>query len=115
MQYGQRKLQRSVTEIRRSRIGRPRLSSRPGRPSNTVVGAGPAGRATGTSTGIAYDGSFAPTPEHPYLRNAVGGTTSDYPARTPTTTIRSTGRLPCRLHHAQPGWSANDDHRETRL
>ena len=33
MQYGQRKLQRSVTEIRRSRNARPKRSGRPGRPS----------------------------------------------------------------------------------
>ena len=33
MQYGQRKLQRSVTEILRSRSARPKRSGRPGRPS----------------------------------------------------------------------------------
>ena len=38
MQYVQRKLQRSVTEIRRSRRAGPRVSRRPGRPSNAVAG-----------------------------------------------------------------------------
>ena len=38
MQYGHRKLQRSVTEIRRSRSARPNASGRPGRPSNAGGG-----------------------------------------------------------------------------
>src|SRR5262245_3146064 len=45
MQYGQRKLHRSVTEIRRSRSARPNASGNPGPPSNTT-GSGAGGPAT---------------------------------------------------------------------
>src|SRR4051794_11993711 len=62
MQYGQRKLQRSVTEIRRSRRARPRASGRPGDPSNTTGSGSCAGSPAGEAAdrgrrGVSWMGS----------------------------------------------------------
>src|SRR5215213_7501491 len=87
MQYGHRKLQRSVTEIRRSRSGRPRRSI------------GCADAIACSCIGAAYrrscSGPLAPVPPpHPAVPQV------HYPARARTTTIQNV------RHRNEPGYHA---------